>query len=166
MSLQARRIIECGFEHVSLQSSRTRSPTTEGAIMATLTLQTRRLLVAGGFAVSVVAAPAFIELLADTERERITPLASCPAGEEPDHFTGQCVPHTVPNSPASTSPFQSIPGNPNIPAVSLPDGGGAIPCTGRNVGQCIALSEVGGPPRVTPESQVGGSPTVTGRVGP
>ncbi|MGV0835478.1 intersectin-EH binding protein Ibp1 [Mycolicibacterium thermoresistibile] len=134
--------------------------------MATIPFPTRRLLVAGGFAVAVVAAPAFVELAADSERQRLIPLAVCPAGEEPDHFTGVCVPHTVPNSPA-TAPFQSIPGNPNVPAVSLPGGGGAIPCTGRNVGQCIALSEVASPgPQAAPESHVGSSPTVHGHVGP
>lgn len=134
--------------------------------MATFGLQTRRLLVAGGFAVAVVAAPAFVELLADSERQRLVQVAQCAAGEEPDHFTGVCVPHTVPSSPAKRSTFQTIPGNPNVPAVGLPGGGGAIPCTANNLGQCIALSELQGPPSAPPESHVGSSPTVHGHVGP
>lgn len=134
--------------------------------MAPAQLQKRRLLAVGGFAVAVVAGPAFVDLLADSEQQRTVPLAACAAGEEPDHFTGQCVPHTVPNSPATAPDFQSIPGNPNIPAVELPGGGGSIPCA-VNIGQCIALSEVGnaGPP-VAPESHVESSPTVHGRIGP
>lgn len=133
--------------------------------MATFQLQARRLLVAGGFAVAVVAAPSFVGLLADSERQRTMPVAQCPAGEESDHFTGICVPHTVPNS-ARQSTFQSIPGNPDVPAVGLPGGGGAIPCTANNLGQCIALSELQGPGSGTPpESHVGSSPTVHGHVG-
>jgi hypothetical protein len=55
----------------------------------------------------------------------------------------------VPNSPLS-----SIPGNPSLPAV---DG---IPCTGRNTGECIGLSEeeqaMG--PQPVPRSTVSSSP--------
>jgi len=55
----------------------------------------------------------------------------------------------VPNSPLS-----SIPGNPDLPAV---DG---IPCTGRNTGECIGLSEeeqaMG--PQPVPRSTVSSSP--------
>jgi hypothetical protein len=88
----------------------------------------RRLLLTGGFAVAVAAAPAiavFAVPTADT-----APLASCPGGEEEDMFTAICVPHTVPNSP-----FSSIPGNPDLPAIN------GIPCTGANSGQCIGLAE-------------------------
>ena len=69
-------------------------------------------------------------------------------------YTGVCVPHTVPNSPAST-PFGSIAGNPDIPEI---DG---IPCTGANSGQCIGLAE-DAPQYVPPTSSVGSSPTVHG----
>ena len=90
-------------------------------------------------------------------------MAQCPGGEEADQFTGTCVPHTVPNA---GSQFSSIPGNPSLPAVNLPGGGGAIPCTGHNSGQCIGLAEeaAAAGPQAVPESTVGYSPTVTGGV--
>jgi hypothetical protein len=116
--------------------------------MATLELSVRRLILAGGFAVAVAAAPAIAVV---TLPSASVPLAQCPSGEEEDTFTGVCVPHTVPNSGAA---FSSIPGNPDLPAV---DG---IPCTGHNSGQCIGLaeeSEAMGPQPV-PRSTVSSSP--------
>ena len=114
--------------------------------MATLELSVRRLILAGGFAVAVAAAPAVAVF---TVPSASVPLAQCPAGEEEDLYTGVCLPHTVPNSPLS-----SIPGNPDLPAV---DG---IPCTGRNTGECIGLSEeeqaIG--PQPVPRSTVSSSP--------
>jgi len=140
----------------------TRSITTESVTMATFQLSARRLILAGGFAVAVAAAPAIAVFAAPTPDA--TPLAQCPAGEEPDNFTGVCVPHTVPNAGA---PFSAIPGNPDLPAVNLPGGGGAIPCTGHNSGQCIGLAEESQAmgPQAVPESTVGSSPTVTGSIG-
>lgn len=116
--------------------------------MATLELSARRLILAGGFAVAVAAAPAIAVFTVPGSAV----LAQCPAGEEEDLYTGVCVPHTVPNSGAS--PFSSIPGNPDLPSV---DG---IPCTGHNSGQCIGLaeeSEAMGPQPV-PRSTVSSSP--------
>ena len=122
------------------------SITTESVTMATLELSARRLILAGGFAVAVAAAPAVAVF---TVPSASVPLAQCPAGEEEDLYTGVCLPHTVPNSPLS-----SIPGNPDLPAV---DG---IPCTGRNTGECIGLSEeeqaIG--PQPVPRSTVSSSP--------
>ena len=122
------------------------SITTESVTMATLELSARRLILAGGFAVAVAAAPAVAVF---TVPSVTVPLAQCPAGEEEDLYTGVCLPHTVPNSPLS-----SIPGNPSLPAV---DG---IPCTGRNTGECIGLSEeeqaMG--PQPVPRSTVSSSP--------
>jgi len=117
--------------------------------MATLELSVRRLILAGGFAVAVAAAPAIGVF---TLPSSSVPLAQCPAGEEEDLYTGICVPHTVPNS--GTSPFSSIAGNPDLPSV---DG---IPCTGHNSGECIGLaeeSEAVGPAPV-PRSTVSTSP--------
>ena len=79
------------------------------------------------------------------------PLAQCPAGEEEDLYTGVL-------SAAHGAEFyrsvSSIPGNPDLPAV---DG---IPCTGRNTGECIGLSEeeqaMG--PQPVPRSTVSSSP--------
>ena len=126
--------------------------------MATLELSARRLILAGGFAVAIAAAPAIAVFAVPSES---VPLAQCPAGEEEDTFTGVCLPHTVPNS---GSAFSSIPGNPSLPAVNLPGGGGSIPCSGHNSGQCIGLAEEAqaAGPQAVPESTVGHSPTVTG----
>ena len=121
--------------------------TTESVTMATLELS-RRLILAGGFAVAVAAAPAIAVF---TVPSASVPLAQCPGGEEEDLYTGVCVPHTVPNSNAT---FSSIPGNPNLPAVE------GIPCTGANTGECIGLSEeeqaMG--PQPVPRSTVSSSP--------
>jgi len=114
--------------------------------MATLELSVRRLILAGGFAVAVAAAPA---IAAVTIPSSSVPMAQCPTGEEEDLYTGTCVPHTVPNSPLS-----SIPGNPDLPSVE------GVPCTGHNSGQCIGLSEeeeaMG--PQPVPHSTVSSSP--------
>ena len=104
--------------------------------MATFQIAARRLILAGGFAVAVAAAPAIAVFAVPTSVP--VPLAQCPGGEEEDLYIGSCVPHTVPNA---GSPFQAIPGNPSLPAVTLPGGGGAIPCTGHNSGECIGLAE-------------------------
>jgi hypothetical protein len=120
--------------------------------MATLELS-KRLILAGGFAVAVAIAPA-VGVFAVPSASM---LAQCPAGEEEDQFTGSCIPHTVPNS---GSVFSSTPGNPTLPSVNLPGGGGSIPCTGHNSGECIGLaeeSEAMGPQPV-PRSTVSSSP--------
>jgi hypothetical protein len=116
--------------------------------MATLELSARRLILACGFAVATAAAP-LIAVVAVPSAS--VPLAQCPAGEEEDLYTGSCVPHTVPNA---GSPFSSIPGNPDLPAV------GGIPCTGHNSGQCIGLAEESADlgPQPVPRSTVSSSP--------
>jgi hypothetical protein len=127
--------------------STTWSITTESVTMATLELS-KRLILAGGFAVAVAIAPAVAVFAVPSAS---APLAQCPAGEEEDQFTGSCIPHTVPNSGSS---FSSIPGNPDLPAV---DG---VPCTGHNSGQCIGLSEESEAmgPEPVPHSTVSSSP--------
>src|SRR5689334_5775714 len=70
--------------------------------------------------------------------------AACTDGEEEDVYTTVCTPFLVPNLP---SPFTSIPGNPDLPAI---DG---IPCTGRDAGQCIGLA------RLRRGSRAGGHPS-------
>jgi len=119
--------------------------------MATFELSARRMIIAGGFALAVATAPAIAVF---TVPSGSVPLA-CPGGEEEDIYTGMCLPHTVPNSPLG-----SIPGNPNLPSVSLPGGGGSIPCTGANSGQCIGLSEEAeaAGPQAVPHSSVSSSP--------
>lgn len=116
--------------------------------MAHLEFSARRLILAGGFALAVAAGPAVAAVTVPVAPA--SPVAACPAGEEEDLYTTECLPHTVPNSPFSTPA-----GNPDIPEI---DG---VPCTGRNSGQCIGLAEDAAP-QVTPESTVGSSPTVYG----
>ena len=122
--------------------------------MATLELSVRRLILAGGFAVAVAATPAIAVV---TIPSASVPLAQCPSGEEEDLYTGVCVPHLVPNA---GQPYSAIGGNPDLPSVNLPGGGGSIPCTGHNSGQCIGLAEEAqdlGPAPV-PHSTVSSSP--------
>jgi hypothetical protein len=108
--------------------------------MATLKFPAQRLILAGGFAVAIAAAPAIAVFAAPTAP--VTPLAqSCSGGEEADQFTGVCVPHTVPNS---GSVYTTLPGNPDIPTVM------GIPCAGHNSGQCIGLAEEAQAQTVTP----------------
>ncbi|MEV0672269.1 intersectin-EH binding protein Ibp1 [Mycobacterium sp. NPDC050441] len=129
--------------------------------MATFPISMRRLIFAGGFAVAVAAAPA---IAAFSVPASAGPAIACPTGEEEDLYTGVCVPHTVPNSPGN---FSSIAGNPDLPAVNEPGGGGSIPCTGANTGQCIGLAEEqqAEGPQPVPESTVDSSPTVHGSIG-
>ncbi|WP_198530878.1 hypothetical protein [Mycolicibacterium setense] len=83
--------------------------------------------------------------------------AACTSGEQEDVYTTTCTPFLVPNSP---SPFSGIPGNPDLPAVALPGGGGAIPCTGHNAGECIGLAEEDEAegPQPIPRSTISSSP--------
>ncbi|KWX24775.1 hypothetical protein AFM11_08955 [Mycolicibacterium wolinskyi] len=108
---------------------------------------TSRLLFGAGFAATVAGAAALSLLPGMTPAAS----ASCAPGEESDVFTTVCTPFMVPNSP---SPFTSIPGNPDIPAI---DG---IPCTGRNAGQCIGLAEdaEAAGPQPIPRSTISASP--------
>jgi hypothetical protein len=118
--------------------------------MATLKFPAQRLILAGGFAVAVAAAPAIAVFAVPAPNA--APMAQCPAGEEPDQFTAVCVPHTVPNA---GSPFSTTAANPDVPTI------GGIPCIGHNAGRCIGLAQVQPPAPQTPQSTIGHSPTVT-----
>ena len=141
--------ISCSFHRIV---PTTWSITTESVTMATLELS-KRLILAGGFAVAVAIAPA-VGVFAVPSASM---LAQCPAGEEEDQFTGTCIPHTVPNA---GSTFSSIAGNPSLPSVNLPGGGGSIPCTGHNSGECIGLAEESQAmgPQPVPRSTISSSP--------
>lgn len=125
--------------------------------MAISQLSARRFIAVGAFAVALAATPAIAAFTVPA-----TALADCPNGESSDTFTGACIPDLVPNSP-----FSATPGNPNLPSVNEPGGGGAIPCTGANSGECIGLAEEqqAQGPQPNPQSTVGSSPTVTGSIG-
>ena len=118
--------------------------------MATFHLPTRRLILAGGFAVAIAAAPAVAMFAVPTTGSSAPTISACPGGETEDQFTNICVPDIVPNSPEFTS---------TSPVGGLPEIGG-IPCTGHNSGECIGLSEeqqAEGPIAV-PHSEVSSSP--------
>jgi hypothetical protein len=119
--------------------------------MTTLQISARRLVLAGGFAVAIAAAPAIAAYAAPSTGPSFG--AACANGETEDTYTSNCTPDLVPNSPALS---QTSPGG-------LPEVGG-IPCTGGNSGQCIGLSEEeqSEGPIAQPNSTVGSSPTVTG----
>jgi hypothetical protein len=114
--------------------------------MTTSKLHARQLILAGGFAVAVAAAPAIVA--SATPTTTAPSIAACPAGESEDTFTNVCVPDVVPNSPQ----FQTTPGE--LPQI---DG---IPCTGANSGQCIGLAEEqqAEGPQPIPRSSVSSSP--------
>ena len=127
--------------------------------MAHLRISARRMIFVGGLAVAAAVGPALTAFSFSTSAG---PALACTGGEEEDLYSGECVPHTVPSSG-----FSSVAGNPNLPAISVPGGGGSIPCTGANSGECIGLSEEAQSqgPAVEPHSSVGSSPTVTGSIG-
>jgi hypothetical protein len=145
------------FSFHTIATTRPVSESTESVTMATMEFSARRLIIAGGFAVAAALAPAIAVVATPTPSA--APVAQCPGGEEHDLYTSLCVPHLVPNAGA---PYSTIGGNPDLAAVNIPGGGGSIPCTGHNSGQCIGLSEEQQAPVVSPESTVGSSPTVTG----
>jgi len=118
--------------------------------MATFQLPTRRLILAGGFAVAISAAPAVAMFAVPTSGSSAPSVSACAGGETEDQFTNICVPDIVPNSPEFTS---------TAPVGGLPEIAG-IPCTGHNSGECIGLGEeenAAGPIAV-PHSSVSSSP--------
>jgi hypothetical protein len=131
----------------SLADGLCRKRTTESVTMATLKLPGRRLILAGGFAVAIAAAPAVAVVAVSTNSAPT--IAACPGGESEDTFTGVCVPDLVPNSPEAGETSSG-----GLPEVDN------IPCTGANTGECIGLSEeqqAQGPMPV-PHSTVSSSP--------
>jgi hypothetical protein len=88
------------------------SSSTESVTMAIMKFPVRRLIIAGGFAAAMAAAPA-VAVVAMPAPDA-APLAQCAGGEEEDLYTGICVPHTVPNSGA---PYQAAGA---LPSVGVP----------------------------------------------
>ena len=100
--------------------------------MTTSPITTRRLLVATGFTLAIAIAPAVAIVAHPAHATDAKPLAACDSGEEEDVFTTSCTPFLVPNSPQG---FTTTAANPDIPEIQ------GIPCTGRDSGACIGLSE-------------------------
>lgn len=120
--------------------------------MSSITSPTRRLLLAGGFAAAVVAAPMIATLGAALPADT-NPVASCPAGEVLDTASGACKPATD-KAPTTMNPINPE-NNPLQPGSvtssragdvgSLPEVDG-IPCTGADGGggstsECIGLEQ-------------------------
>jgi hypothetical protein len=107
-----------------------------------------RAVLAGGFALAISAAP--VVVLA-AHPSHVAAVASCSSGEEEDVFTTTCTPILVPNSPQG---FTTTAANPDIPEI---DG---VPCTGRDSGACIGLSEdeADAGPQPVPRSTISASP--------
>lgn len=119
------------------------------ACQAPISTRVRRLFLAGGFAVAIAAAPA-VAFFAVPTAGPSTPVAGCPHGETEDLYTDICTPQLSPNQPGGIS--YSTPGD----SYSIPEVSG-VPCTGRNTGECIGLSE-NQVPEVTPNSTLSSSP--------
>jgi len=120
--------------------------------MASNTSPTRRLLLAGGFAAAVVAAPLIAAVGAAVPGD-MTPAASCPTGEVLDTASGACKPATD-KTPTTQNPIdpENVPLQPGSVTSSRPGDVGSlpevngIPCTGGDGGggstsECIGLEQ-------------------------
>jgi hypothetical protein len=116
--------------------------------MATYPISPPRLILAGGFALAVAAAP-LVALVA--QPTHVVAVAACDTGEEMDVFTTSCTPVLVPNSPSG---FTTTAANPDIPEIQ------GIPCTGHDSGACIGLAEdqAAAGPQPIPRSTISSSP--------
>ena len=122
--------------------------------MATLSSFTRRLLLAGGLALTVSAAP--LAAVATHPGSTLPAVAACPTGEVLDEASGACRPVTdkAPGEPGTVNPInpEKVPLQPNEVTSSRPGDVGSlpevngIPCNanhsgGGSTGQCIGLEE-------------------------
>jgi hypothetical protein len=115
--------------------------------MATLLNLTNRLLVAGGFAVAIAAAPVVVALSAPAGPAPHA-LANCPSTEVLDPNTGACKPISD-VAPQTTNPIE--PGVTNLAPNGLTESSqgnlgqlpevNGIPCNGGNNGLCMGLQE-------------------------
>lgn len=108
-------------------------------------LTQRRLLVAGGFAFATVAAPAVMALSGPVSTALLGE-TNCPPGMTANPVNGSCYSGGNDQAPG---PVEAAPNQ-----LGQVDG---IPCTGRNTGECIGLSEEQ-VPEVQPHSSVSSSP--------
>ena len=115
--------------------------------MATHPTLAHRLVLAGGFAVAVAAAP-LITAVANPTGPAAPALAQCPPNEVVDPTTGTCMPVTA-VAPQANSPIE--PGVTDLApgAITQSDAGNVgqipeingIPCEGDNTGLCMGLQE-------------------------
>ena len=126
--------------------------------MATLSTRTNRLLVAGGFAVAIAAAPVVVALSTPAGPASHA-VADCPDTEVADPVSGACQPAPVSGlapAPAPVSDLAPATANPFIPEMSQSapgswDDGAAtgnvgdidsevpnnVPCTGGDTNACV-----------------------------
>ena len=115
--------------------------------MATLTTLSNRLLVAGGFAVAIAAAPA-VATLATPSGPAVHAVATCPSTEVLNPNSGACQPITD-VTPQTLNPIE--PGITDLqPGALTQSGAGSVgqlpevdgvPCNGGNNGLCMGLQE-------------------------
>ena len=116
--------------------------------MATLTALTNRLLVAGGFAVAIAAAPVVVALSTPAGPASHA-VAECPSTEIMNPATGACQPiqDVAPPTKSPINPENAVlapgeitqgTGSGEVGQLPSVDG---IPCTGANTGKCIGLQE-------------------------
>ncbi len=105
----------------------------------------RRILVAGGFAIAAVAAPAVLTLGSPASTALLGD-TNCPPGMTENPVNGSCYSGGNDQAPG---PVEAAPNQ-----LGEVDG---IPCTGHNTGECIGLSEEQ-VPEVHPHSSVSSSP--------
>ena len=129
--------------------------------MATHTTFAQRLLLAGGFAVAMSAAPLVAALTGQTSS---TPLAECPSGQVLNPLTATCHPESAAPAPV-VSPLNpeganlqpgSLTGTEPGQVGRLPEVNG-VPCNGENTGLCIGLSENNAALDATPSNPFGSS---------
>lgn len=123
--------------------------------MATLSSLTQRLLLAGGFALAVSAAP-LVAVVAGHPAGPLPSVAACPAGEVQDQASGACKPVTdkTTGEPGTVNPInpENVPLQPGEVTSSRPGDVGSlpevngIPCNanhsgGGSTGQCIGLEQ-------------------------
>lgn len=116
--------------------------------MATFTTFANRLLLAGGFAVAVAAAPV-VATLATPSGPASPAVAECPPNEVLDSVSGACRPVTDPAAAPSLNPVD--PGITNLQPGGITSGQtgdvgrlpevNGIPCNGQNTGLCIGIQE-------------------------
>jgi hypothetical protein len=117
--------------------------------MATHTTFTRRMLIAGGFAVAVSAGP-LVAALGTPAGPAAPALAQCPPNEVLNPNSGACEPVTDSGAaPTTTNPIE--PGITDLQPGSLTESGAGnvgqlptvdgIPCNGDNTGLCLGLNE-------------------------
>lgn len=129
--------------------------------MATLTTVTHRVLVAGGFAAAVSAAP-LVAALAVAVGPASPALASCPATEVADPVSGACKPLTDVTEPSLNPVDPGITGLEPGSVTSgkagevgrLPEVNG-IPCNGGNTGLCLGLEQEAAGEAATPKNPSG-----------